>query len=265
MDEYVKKLDETFPVRENILRRVIKHLDLPEDGHGLDAGCGLALQTIIIAEETGPESRITGLDISSSLLGAAASVIVDAGYAKQITLKQGSIENIPFEDNTFDWVISIDCACYAPMDKLMVVKELKRVVKPGGSINICFYSSQQLLPGYPDIETRLNTTASGLAPFKEGAKSEDHANRTSGWLRRTGLKVITAKTFTADFSAPLEDKIKAGLLSLIKMRWEPYKDELPTETIDKFRNLTDPESQENILEHQDYYGFITYTLFSGVV
>ncbi|MCP4723518.1 MAG: class I SAM-dependent methyltransferase [bacterium] len=266
LGDYARKLYETFPLRNEILKDIIRFLKLPEGSNGLDAGCGIALQTKIMAEEAGPGSRITGLDISTELLETAAKIIDDAGFSKKITLKKGSIENIPFDDNTFDWLISIDCAgYYIPPDHVGLIKELSRVVKSGGSVNICYYSSQLLLPGYLAIESRLNSTSAGLAPFRENMTPEDHINRAAGWFVDAGLKDISAKTFVADFCWPLEDEIKEGLLSLIKMRWDEAEPEISKELWNKYKSLTDPDSPDYILDIPDYYGFFTYTLFSGIV
>ncbi|KAF5416803.1 MAG: hypothetical protein C5S49_04300 [Candidatus Methanogaster sp.] len=51
------------------------------------------------------------------------------------------MNNLPFDDDAFDWVWSANCAGYAPGDPLPVLKELARVVKPGGSVIILAWPS----------------------------------------------------------------------------------------------------------------------------
>ena len=44
-----------------------------------------------------------------------------------------------------------------------LVKELARVVKPGGSVALLAWSSEKLLPGHPLLEGHLNATSAGIA------------------------------------------------------------------------------------------------------
>ena len=92
------------------------------------------------------------------------------------------------------------------------------MVKPGGSVAIIAWSSQQLLPGYPVLEAHLNATSSGIAPFEEGAAPELHFSRMMRWFRRAGMDGVTARTFAGDVCAPLSDKIRSALTALIEIR-----------------------------------------------
>ncbi|RZN36069.1 MAG: DUF2283 domain-containing protein [Methanosarcinales archaeon] len=87
------------------------------------------------------------------------------------------MNNLPFDDDTFNWVWSANCAGYAPGEPLPLLKELARVVKPGGRALTLAWSSQQLLPGYPVLEAHLNATSSGIAPLAKGTAHELHFSR----------------------------------------------------------------------------------------
>jgi len=117
------------------------------------------------------------------------------------------VSKLPFDDDTFDWAWSVDCVGYAPLEPLPLVKELARLVKPGGSVAILAWSSQMLLPGYPVLEARLNATSSGIAPFTRGKRPELHFLRALGWFRDAGLEEPTARTFAGDACAPLTDDL----------------------------------------------------------
>lgn len=92
----------------------------------LDGGCGTGLFTKK-AIERGAE--VISLDIAPKL--------VELTIRKNPSAKgiEGSLLELPFKENTFDYVISSDVIEHTP-DPLAAVKELIRVLKPGGKICI---------------------------------------------------------------------------------------------------------------------------------
>ena len=53
-DNYLQQLLVSNPLQEPVLRAVIEALQLPRGSRGLDAGCGIGLQALLLAEEVGP-------------------------------------------------------------------------------------------------------------------------------------------------------------------------------------------------------------------
>ncbi len=179
------------------------------------------------------------------------------------------MNNLAFDNDSFDWAWSADCVGYAPGDAFHVLKEIARVVKPGGSVSILAWSSQQLLPGYPQLEARLNATSAGIAPFtpdpNRGRHPESHFLRTLGRFKTAGLKESKACTFAGNIQAPLNDEKHKALISLFEMRWGSSTSELAQEDQSDYQRLCQPDSPDFILNCPDYYGFFTYTLFHGRV
>jgi len=168
-DTYLQSLIVTKTLQEPVMRRAIHALNLPLGSRGLDVGCGIGLQALLLAEAVGPAGHVTGIDLSPEFIDCARSIAEKAGMSEQVSFQEGDMNKLQFDDDTFDWVWSANCAGYAPGEPLSLLKELARVVKPGGSVIILAWSSQQLLPGYPVLEAHLNATSSGIAPFVEGA------------------------------------------------------------------------------------------------
>jgi demethylmenaquinone methyltransferase/2-methoxy-6-polyprenyl-1,4-benzoquinol methylase len=210
-------------------------------------------------------NNVTGVDMSPKFLDCVRSIAEKAGISEQVSFQEGDMNNLPFDDDTFDWVWSANCAGYAPGEPLPLLKELARVVKPGGSVIILAWSSQQLLPGYPVREAHLNATSSGIGPFVDGAAPELHFPRMIGWFRRAGMEEVTARTFTGDIFAPLSEEIRSALTALIKMRWVDVRAELSEGDWGEFQRLCLAESPEFILDLPDYYAFYTYSMFRGQV
>jgi demethylmenaquinone methyltransferase/2-methoxy-6-polyprenyl-1,4-benzoquinol methylase len=203
-DNIARVLSASNPLRELLIRSAIQALQLPSGSRGLDAGCGIGLQATLLAEAVGPAGPVTGLDLSPELLVYARRVVDKAELSERITFREGNVTALPLEDDSFDWAWSMDCVGYLPLEPAPLLKELVRVVRPGGSVAILAWSSENLLPGYPLLEARLGATSSGIAPFVEGKKPETHFLRALGWFREVGLVEPTALTLAGDAYAPFE-------------------------------------------------------------
>jgi len=271
MDETIHVNDEiyalsiTFPLRESVMRSAVKALEASRGSSGLDAGCGIGLQTLILAEEVGDSGHVTGLDFSPDNLRHAKEILKQAGFAGRISFEEGDVRNLPFDDNSFDWAWSSDLVGYTPLEPLPLINELKRVVKSGGIIAILAWSSEMLLPGYPLLEARLRTTVSGLAPFVKGNRPERHFLRALGWFADAGIQNPVVKTLAGGVHAPLSEEDRNALVSLFEMRWPSVESELTPEDLDDFNRLCSPDSLDFIVDHPDYYAFFTYSMFMGRV
>jgi demethylmenaquinone methyltransferase/2-methoxy-6-polyprenyl-1,4-benzoquinol methylase len=264
-DTYIQRGLECNPLREPLLRSVIQALEFPEGSRGLDAGCGIGLQALLLAEAVGPTGHVTGLDLSPALLRYAEEVVKKSGLSNRITFQEGDVGEIPFDNNTFDWVWSADCVGYPVGDLLPLLRELARVVKPGGTIAILAWTSQCVLPGYPLLEARLNATCSGFAPYVRGKRPESHFVRALRWFGEAGLEEVEARTFVGDVQAPLSNDIRNAVISLFEMLWGEPQPEVSQEDWAEYQRLCRPESPEFILNLSDYYAFFTYSMFRGKV
>lgn len=250
-------------LREPVLRALIHDLGLVEGSHGLDNACGIGLQAIMLAEEAGSNGHVTGLDISTEILDIGTKIIDDAGLSERVSLRQGDIAALPFKNETFDWALSIDGVGYGPGNNLHFLGEMKRVVKSGGMIAVAAWSSEKLIPGYPELEARLGATSPGIAPFVRGKDPVLHLSRTLGQLRKLGITETEAKTYAGSVFAPLDETSRRALVSLFEMRWPNVESELSPHDINEFKRLCNPDSQDFILNIPDYYAYFTYTVFKG--
>ena len=264
-DPIIQNLLQANPLREPTLRLIIESLHLPRGSHGLDAGCGIGLQALLLAETVGAHGHITGVDILPELLAYGEGLAANAGLADKISFRLGDVSCLPFEDNTFDWAWSADCAGYPAGELMPPLKELVRVVKPGGSVILLGWSSQQLLPGYPLLEARLNATCSGYIPFLKDKRPELHFMRALPVFRNAGLEEVRAVTFVGEVCSPLSSDERRALTSLFEMLWGTPQPEASVEDVSSSRHLCTPGSPDFILNIPDYYAFFTYSMFQGKV
>ena len=154
---------------------------------------------------------------------------------------------------------------YAPIEPLPMIKELVRVIRPGGIIAILAWSSESLPPGYPKLEARLKGTTIGIAPFSVHKKPENHFMRALGWFHEAGIVEAKARTFAGDVYASLNEELREAVTELLQMRWSGVESEITSEDNQEYQRLCTPQSADFILNQSDYYAFFTYSMFSGVV
>lgn len=95
----------------------------------LDLCCGTCDWTISMAEASG--GPIIGLDFSERMLEFGRRKVKERGLESRITLVQGNAMELPFDDNRFDYV-TIGFGLRNVPDIHQVLREMRRVVKPGG-------------------------------------------------------------------------------------------------------------------------------------
>lgn len=252
--------------REPLLDLIIKYLNLPAGSKGLDACCGTGYITKLLGESVGPDGHVTGLDISPDFIEYAGV----NNKISNIDFAIGDVNMLQFEDCSFDWIISIDGIWPGPKelncpseDSSVIINEFYRVLIPAGKLFILYWTSQKLLCGYPLLEARLNTVSSATAPFVEGMKPLYHVLNAKNWLKSAGFKKIYARTFLADIEAPFSDNEKKAINLLIWMLWEKAEAEAGKEDWSMFKRISDPDSDDYVLNNKNYYGFYTYTSFNG--
>jgi len=260
---YAEMLALTNPVVEPACREAIAALSLPEGSHGLDAGCGTGLQIPFLARAAGRAGCITGVDQNESFLAIARTYAAEWKVEATLRLQKGDVHHLPFVDDSFDWAWSSHCVGYRPDHSLAGLRELARVVRPGGTIALLFWSTQLLLPGYPELEAKLNGTPGGISPFTPGGDPEDHFLRTLHAFARVGLAERRARAMVVDFHSPLTEELRTALAVIYDMVWEGAAQDVAGGERALFRSITDPDSKDFLPDRDDYYGFIVYSLFSG--
>ena len=111
---------------------------IPEDFSGklLEVPVGTGVLTMPVYKEL-PEAEITCLDYSAAMMETAQKRAEHTGIT-HITFVQGDVGALPFEDESFDIVLSLN-GFHAFPDKEAAWRETYRVLKKGGTFCGCFY------------------------------------------------------------------------------------------------------------------------------
>lgn len=104
--------------------------DLSEGEAVLDLGSGSGTDVFCAAVQVGESGRVVGVDMTPEQLEKAESLRAKAGF-DQVELVSSHIEQLPFEGESFDVVVSNGVINLSP-DKQQVFREVARVLRPGG-------------------------------------------------------------------------------------------------------------------------------------
>lgn len=134
---------------------LVAQLNIKKDDEVLDLGCGDGT-TAIPAAKLG--AKVMGVDIAENLVAAGNKRVKEEGLTN-ITFLQGDACDLHnLHDNTFDKVVSIFGAMFAPKP-IHVAKEMVRVTKPGGRIVMGNW-----IPGDPTLVAQILKISSSYTP-----------------------------------------------------------------------------------------------------
>jgi ubiquinone/menaquinone biosynthesis C-methylase UbiE len=113
---------------------IVEFLDAQPDETVLDCGCGYGFTLRVLGELT--RARLVGLD-----LGADRLVETRRALGSRVDLVRGSALQLPFADNSIDKAVSSEVLEHLP-DDAAAVRELFRVLKPGGTLVVTVPSAR---------------------------------------------------------------------------------------------------------------------------
>ena len=181
-------------------RYLVDRLPVGADDHVLDVctGTGAVAERIVLRHRC----RVTGLDQSAGMLAVARGRLAEAGVLQRVTLVQGEAERLPFPDASFDAVLSIYGAMFAP-DHRRTATELARVCRPGGRIALASWTPGGFIGETFGVFSRYLRPAPGLQPpvawgdetyleslFGPAAASVTHHRRTAVFRFRSAAENV---------------------------------------------------------------------------
>jgi SAM-dependent methyltransferase len=128
----------------------------------LDAGCGAGHTAIKIAPHS---AQVVAFDLSAQMLAQVERLANERGLTN-VETRQGDVENLPFEDATFDIVTSRYSAHHWPTPR-RALAEIARVLKPGGR----FILSDIVASEEPTFDTFLQA----LELLRDPSHVRDHS------------------------------------------------------------------------------------------
>jgi SAM-dependent methyltransferase len=125
--------------RRRVIERTIERLDLPPRARILDAGCGSGRNMVDLARH----GDVTGVEISE------ASVELARGrHVGEVV--EGSVMEMPFASDSFDLAVCLDVVEHLRDDRA-ALRELRRVLAPGGALLVTVPAYQWLWSGHDEV------------------------------------------------------------------------------------------------------------------
>jgi cyclopropane fatty-acyl-phospholipid synthase-like methyltransferase len=124
--------------------RVIDLLRLDENAYLLDVGCGVGHPAVRLAERT--QARVLGVSISPTQVSSANARAQEAGLSSRLEFVHADAMKLPHEDGTFDAAWAIEMLFHVP-DRLQVLREVHRTLKPGGRVVLTDFVQRAPLSG----------------------------------------------------------------------------------------------------------------------
>ena len=122
-------------------RRLIEQARIAKEHRVLDLGCGTATLTLLL-RQTCPEAEVIGLDGDPAILAIAHAKAARAGLP--VALHRAMAYALPYADASFDLVFSSLMFHHLTTgDKLRTLREVLRVLRPGGELHIADWGKSQ--------------------------------------------------------------------------------------------------------------------------
>ncbi|WP_265110113.1 methyltransferase domain-containing protein [Halosolutus halophilus] len=119
-------------------------VDVREGDDVLDLGSGSGTDAFVAARHVGDTGSVTGLDMTEAQLENARQLRDEGGF-DSVSFEHGYVEDLPFEDESFDVVIS-NGVINLSAEKERVFRETNRVLRPGGRLGISDIISETQMP-----------------------------------------------------------------------------------------------------------------------
>ena len=128
----------------------------------VDCGSGAGADSLIAAQQVGPNGRVIGVDMTPEMLAKARQNAL-AGGITNVEFREGYLETLPIPDAWADVIISNGVLNLVP-DKEAALLEMHRVLKPGGRIQIADIALQKPVPegSKSDVTLWTGCIAGGL-------------------------------------------------------------------------------------------------------
>lgn len=171
---------------EAFRRQIVDVAELKKCESVLDCGCGTGTLAIIAKRHVGPEGRVCGVDLSKDQLKRARSKAQKEGLA--IEFHEGSIDELPFSDKSFDAIFSTLMLHHVPETvKRSAFRQMRRVLKPNGRIVVADFGPPAHFWGWIGFSPLM------LMFLATSSTRDNLFNRLPSLMSESGLEIVNQR------------------------------------------------------------------------
>jgi len=203
-DNVATSYDQTGPsIFTQFGARLVEHMPLTSGASILDVATGTGAVLLPAARLLAPAGRVTGVDLSMTILEEAERAVHRSGLTN-VELRKMDAEHLDFADHSFD-IVSCAFAFFLFPDKEAALSEMYRVCKPGGYIVVSTFDKTP-----PPFNPALPRFAQQAKDYRVTVPMPHQANNSpeeiEALLNRFGFRSIETYSETNDITyARVED------------------------------------------------------------
>lgn len=167
------------PMHTPLFEAMLRAAQVGENTRLLDAGCGAGTASMLAAKKG---AQISGVDAATALINIAVSHTPSGDF------RVGDLEELPFDDNTFDVVFAANAVQYAA-NRVNAMQELKRVCRSGGVVAFSVWGQPEKVDYRFIFKAVVDTLPE--PPVDDGPFGLSHPDRLRSLFDSVGMKVIT--------------------------------------------------------------------------
>lgn len=180
-DRAATTYDSVAALQRQMADRLLEELPAQLDGTLIDLGCGTGDLLQKLANRMDP-SKLTGLDLSSAMLGQTANRVPQARLVK------ADLANVPFDDDSFAWITSN--AAIQWCDSSVVFSEMRRLLQPTGQAFVSTFGPRTMHQ-WRDTMANVGSNNERIHTFKPVEQLSDE-------MKEAGFSTVDQKTETID-------------------------------------------------------------------
>lgn len=170
----------------------------------LDVASGTGDLALAFAKKVGPQGRVVMSDINGQMLMRGRNRLIDAGYPTEAVVCDA--EHLPFPDGEFD-LVTVAFGLRNMTDKLAALKQMHRVLKPGGKLMVLEFSKvapplEKIYDVYsfkvlPWLGKKIANDEESYRYLAESIRMHPGPEELAQMLRDAGFDIVRFSTMTA--------------------------------------------------------------------
>jgi arsenite methyltransferase len=188
---------------------LVERCHIGKGSYVLDVGCGVGVTPCNLAKRIG--CRVVGVDISPRMVERSRERANREKVSDKVEFKVADAQDLPFEDNLFDAVITESVTAF-PEDKQKAVNEYARVTKLGGYVGLNETAWLKVPPPPEIVAWAKQDVGASVRPLTPDA--------WTGLLKAAGLQQIIEKIYAINTQDEAKGILRRyGLGGMLSVMW----------------------------------------------